>query len=173
MRLTSFLALFTILLLVLSPLRAVDFGTRIVMKEKAAATYYVPTRIEGAGEVELMVDTGSGYVTINEATLRELKRKGTARYVKQLQGILANGSELAVPVYTIAALNIGGNCRLRDVEVAVFPGDTRQILGLSALRKAAPFVFSVDPPSLVLSHCETSVSLDSQSRAYRPLDAFD
>jgi hypothetical protein len=34
------LALFTILLLVLSPLRAADFGTRIVMKEKAAATYY-------------------------------------------------------------------------------------------------------------------------------------
>jgi len=77
MRLTSSLALFTILLLVLSPLRAADFGTRIVMKEKAAATYYVPTRIEGAGEAELMVDTGSGYVTISSASPAPSIRVGT------------------------------------------------------------------------------------------------
>jgi hypothetical protein len=41
---------------------------------------------------------------------------------------------------------------LRDVETAVF--DTkRQILGLSVLNRAAPFIFSVDPPELVLSNC--------------------
>jgi hypothetical protein len=39
------------------------------------------------------------------------------------------------------------------VEAAVFPGKTRQILGLSALKKAAPFIFSMDPPNLVLSNC--------------------
>jgi predicted aspartyl protease len=156
MRPRSILAPFAVLLLTQNLVTAADFGTRITMKEKAAATFYVPTHIEGFGDTELMVDTGSGYVTINETTLQSLKRKGGARYVKQLQGVLANGSELAVPVYAIAALNIGGNCWLRDVEAAVFPGDARQILGLSALRKAAPFIFSVDPPSLVLSHCGAS-----------------
>jgi predicted aspartyl protease len=105
-----------------------------------------------------MVDTGSGYLTINEGTLQALKRKDKARYVRKLQGVLANGSEMVVPVYTIGSVNIGGNCWLHDVEAAVFPGDARQILGLSALRKAAPFIFSVDPPSLVLSHCATSAA---------------
>ena len=28
-----------------------------------------------------------------------------------------------------------------------------RILGLSALRQAAPFIFSMNPPTLVLSHC--------------------
>mgnify|MGYP001184704855 CR=1 FL=1 len=149
----SFSASALALWLALSPAVAADFGTRIAMMEKAAATFYVPAHIEGFGATELMVDTGSGYVTINEQTLQVLKRQGGVRYVKQLQGVLANGSELAVPVYAIAALNIGGNCWLHDVEAAVFPGDARQILGLSALRKAAPFIFSVDPPALELSHC--------------------
>lgn len=173
MRPTSSFAPFAAMLLTLQPLCAADFDTRIFMKEKAAATYYVPTHIEGADETEFMVDTGSGYVTINERTLHALKRQGTVRYVKQLQGVLANGDELAVPIYRIAALNIGGNCRLRNVEVAVFPGDTRQILGLSALRKAAPFIFSVDPPSLVLSHCGTSAAIDSKSPVVGPLGAFE
>jgi predicted aspartyl protease len=153
MRPGSFLAPFAAILLAVNCVSAADFGTRISMKEKAAATFYVATHIEGFGDAELMVDTGSGYVTINERTLEILKRRGSARYVKKLQGVLANGSEMAVPVYAIAALNIGGTCQLHDVEAAVFPGDARQILGLSALRKAAPFIFSVDPPSLVLSHC--------------------
>lgn len=133
-------------------------GTRIPMTEKAAATFYVLAHIQGSGDTELMVDTGSGYVTINERTLQTLKRKGGARYVKKLHGVLANGSEMTVPVYAIDAVNIGGNCWLRDVEAAVFSGDARQILGLSALRKAAPFTFSVDPPSLVLSHCGASAA---------------
>jgi len=39
------------------------------------------------------------------------------------------------------------------VEAVVFPGKTRQILGLSALRQAAPLIFSLNPPKLVLSNC--------------------
>lgn len=164
MRPKVFLAPFTALL-ILDPAAGADFGTRISMQEKAAATFYVPAHIQGVGDTELMVDTGSGYVTINEGTLQALKRTGSARYVKKLQAVLANGSEMAVPVYAIDALNIGGTCWLHDVEAAVFPGDSRQILGLSALRKAAPFIFSVDPPSLVLSHCAGSVAAVAPSAA--------
>lgn len=131
-----------------------DFGHRVSMQEKSAATFYVPGAISGFGPLELMVDTGSGYMTINEQTLDVLKRQGAVRYVKQLQGILADGSELTVPVYAIGRMSIGGSCWLYDVEAAVFPGTSRQILGLSALRKTAPFIFSVDPPALELSHCE-------------------
>jgi predicted aspartyl protease len=109
--------------------------------------------IGGYGTVELMVDTGSGYMTINEETLAVLQRRDAATYVKQLRGVLADGSELTVPVYRIARIRLGPECWLADVEAAVFPRDSRQILGLSALRRAAPFIFSVDPPALTLSRC--------------------
>jgi predicted aspartyl protease len=143
------------------------------MQEKAAQTFYVPAYIEGFGDTELMVDTGSGYVTINEQTLAVIKRQRTAHYVKNLQGVLADGSELIVPVYAIKALNIGGSCWLHDVEAAVFPGKSRQILGLSALRKAAPFIFSVDPPSLSLSHCAMSPAPAGQPPVGEALTAAD
>lgn len=127
--------------------------TRVAMTEKSAATFYVSTNIAGVGAAELMVDTGSGYVAINEVTLATLKRGGHATYLRQLQGILADGTEMNVPVYRISGMSIGQRCWLANIEVAVFPGNSRQILGLSALRKAAPFVFSVDPPELQLSQC--------------------
>lgn len=134
-------------------LHAEPFSTRVAMIEKAAETFYVPARIAGYGDAEFMVDTGSGYVTINEHTLAELNQTGQARYLRRLRGILADGSELVVPVYALSSLSIGANCWLHDLEVAVFPGNARQILGLSALRRTAPFVFSVDPPELQLSRC--------------------
>ena len=132
---------------------AADFDTSIVMQSRGASTYYVPGEIQGVGPVDLMVDTGSGYTTINEETLALLEQDGRAKYVKDLVGILANGSRMVVKVYRISALNIGGECWLKDVEAAVFPGRTRHILGLSALTKASPFIFSVNPPKLVLSNC--------------------
>ena len=138
-----------------------DLKVRVAMQEKSAATFYVPGEISGFGPVDLMVDTGSGYMTINEETLAVLMRHRAARYVKQLQGILADGREIEVPVYSIGRMRIGGDCWLTDIEAAVFPGNARQILGLSALRKVAPFVFSVDPPGLSLSRCDrASASAD-------------
>jgi predicted aspartyl protease len=149
---------------------AADFQTRVAMKQRSAATFYVPAEIAGFGPAELMVDTGSGYMTINEKTLAVLRRSGEIRYVKQLQGVLADGTELVVPVYSISAVSIGDNCWLRDVEAAVFPGDSRQILGLSALRKAAPFIFSVDPPLLALSRCAPPSVVASKLPATTMLD---
>ena len=132
---------------------AENFTLRVAMQEKSAATFYVSGEIVGFGELELMVDTGSGYMTINEETLSVLQREQAAQYVKQLQGVLANGDEITVPVYAIERMRIGRDCWLDNVEAAVFPGTSRQILGLSALRRAAPFIFSVEPPELVLSRC--------------------
>ncbi|MFC6673848.1 retropepsin-like aspartic protease family protein [Marinobacterium aestuariivivens] len=132
---------------------AEEFDTHVDMLSRDAATFYVQGAIGGLGAVDLMVDTGSGYMTINEEMLSELKRQGGVRYLSQVRGRLANGDELSVPLYSISRVNIGGNCWLRDVEAAVFPGGTRAILGLSALKQASPFIFSMDPPRLVLSHC--------------------
>lgn len=129
-----------------------DFNVTVPMHDKGLATYYVHAQIADLGMSEFMVDTGSGYLTINEQTLIALQERQQVQYVKQLRAILANGTELIIPVYAINQLRIG-NCTIRNVEAAVFPARTRQILGLSALNKAAPFTFSVDPPELMLSNC--------------------
>ncbi len=143
------------LTLVSTPVLGDEFDVTVPMHDKGMATYYVNAQIADLGISEFMVDTGSGYLTINEQTLNALQERKQVQYVKELRAILANGTELVIPVYSINELRIG-TCTLRNVEAAVFPARTRQILGLSALNKAAPFTFSVDPPELVLSNCAGS-----------------
>ena len=135
-----------------SPLLGEEWDVTVPMYDKGLATYYVQAQISDLAASEFMVDTGSGYLTINTHTLDALQARKQARYVKELRAILANGAELTIPVYAINELRIGA-CTIRNVEAAVFPARTRQILGLSALNKAAPFTFSIDPPELVLSNC--------------------
>ena len=147
---------FLILSLALSYANAT--GTIVPMVAKTSKTFYVSGQLSGIETTDFMVDTGSGYLTINEMTLQALQAKGTAQYLRDMTGVLANGDELVVPVYLLSAINIGGRCQLTDVEAAVFPGETRQILGMSALKKASPFLFSVDPPLLQLSNCQQQLT---------------
>lgn len=135
----------------LGPAMSQEFDVRVPMQERSAATFYVTAEIHGFGRSDFLVDTGSGYMTINEETLAALMENEQAEYLRELSGILANGDRLRVPVYRIKRLAIGGLCEVRDVEAAVFPGKSRQILGLSVLTRTAPFVFSTDPAELRLT----------------------
>jgi predicted aspartyl protease len=140
------------------PLQAGELDTHIPLHDKGIATYYVEGHIDGAGVIDLLVDTGAGYTAINEKTLRTLRRKGLATHIKDMSARLADGSRVVVPIYRIAKLNIGGSCEVYDVEVAVLPGSSRCILGLGTLKKVAPFMVSVDPPRLSLSNCGKTLS---------------
>ena len=99
--------------------RAEPAGTVVSMREASAATFYVPARLPGLAPGELMVDTGSGFMTINETTLEQLQHGEQVEYVKKVEGVLADGSRLVVPIYRISRLDIGERCTLRDVEAAV------------------------------------------------------
>ena len=127
--------------------------TVIPMQEKGARTFYIEARLGGFGKSEFMVDTGSGYTTINEQTLRSLKQSGKATYVKDLLGLLADGSEKRVPVYRLSSFALSDSCEIHDIEVAIFPGTTRHILGLNTLRKMGAFEFSFVPPQLIFKQC--------------------
>lgn len=155
-------------MLTLNLAQAGELDNIIAMRDKGAATFYVEVHLEGVGNLDFLVDTGSSYTTINEKTLTILKEKGQATYVRSLAGTLADGTRKIVPIYSIAAIHIGNECYIDNVEAAVFPGNTRHILGLSALRKAAPFIFSIDPPSLALSNCDTEQA-SSQTAQVDPL----
>lgn len=133
-----------------------EFDARIPMSSGGAATFYVEGQLGDLDATRFMVDTGSGYMTINQASLDQLSERKLASYERDLIGVLADGSELRVPIYRISRLEIGAGCVLEDVEAALFPAK-RQILGLNVLNRAAPFIFSVNPPELVLSHCQSDM----------------
>ena len=141
-----------------------DFNTQVPMRNGGAATYYISAQAGELQEMEFMVDTGSGYMTINEETLHALQNAQQAEFKRMLQGVLANGTEITVPVYQLKEFNIGGGCLIKNVEAAVFPGKTRQIIGLNALKQAGPFIFSFDPPNLILSNCPTNETLQQASQ---------
>jgi hypothetical protein len=67
---------------------AEDFATIIPMKGGGT---YVTARFGDTTFGELMVDTGSGYTTINEQTLASLKEGGHAQHGKVRRGDPAEG----------------------------------------------------------------------------------
>ena len=93
-------------------------------------------------------------MAINEGLLKGLQESGHAHYLRRLATTLADGRRRAIPIYRISGIVIGEACHLHEVEVAVLPGSTRNILGLSVLRRTTPFTLSMDPPQLSLSGCE-------------------
>ena len=146
--------------------QAAKFNQQIPMRASKAATFYVGGYLDGYGAVDMMVDTGSSYTTINEAALGVLRQNGAVTYVKELTGIMADGTRKVVSIYRIASMSIGETCLLHNVEAAVFPGHTRNILGLSALKLAAPFAFALKPPTLMLSNCEDSAAIPKRKSSH-------
>lgn len=138
-------------------------GTLVPIKSRVdLATFYVGVAIAGAPVEEYLLDTGAGYMTITSQTLSHLQDAGTATYLRELDGQMADGSVMRVPVYLIDKITVGESCQLRDIEAAVLPGASRGLFGLSALRKLSPFEFSTDPPSLRLSNCVNPVLASQQ-----------
>jgi predicted aspartyl protease len=140
-------------LCLLSPTAKADIQVPILPHQELG-TFYVQVAVAGALPEAYLVDTGAGFMTITDETLNRSRLAGTATYMRELSGQLADGTVLQVPVYRLDEIIVGEHCSLRDVEAAVLPGASRGLLGLSALRKAAPFEFSTTPPSLRLSNCD-------------------
>ena len=145
--------LFFLIGLLALPVSAEQYDAVVPIHEKGASTFYIKGRLGNLAYADFMVDTGSGYLVINQESLAQLRKGGQAHFKRDIKGVLANGDEFSVPVWRISSLTINDQCVLHDVDAAVFPGKTRQILGLTALKKAAPFTLSFDPPQIVLSHC--------------------
>ena len=128
---------------------------QMVLEQADSGNFYLHGQLDNVVETAMLVDTGSGYVSLSRKTFRQIKRLPGTRYLREIHGTLANGSSLRVPIYRVAELSLGNNCTLRDLEVAVFPGADRDILGLNALRRMQPFTLQMDPPALIASHCDT------------------
>lgn len=128
--------------------------TPVALQRHDAGTFYVDGAIAGYGDIRLLVDTGSSYLVLNETILEQLKVSGGARYTRNLEGMMADGTSRVIPLYSIDSLRLGENCWVHDVEAAVIPGSVRPILGMNILSRLAPFTFSADPPELGVAQCQ-------------------
>lgn len=128
----------------------------ISMVKHDTATFYVSVAIGDQPMQNFVVDTGASHVTITRGTLEALLDKQQAVFLRHMIGVLADGSSIEVPIYRISSLNIGGECRFENIEVAIMEGNVRCVLGLSVLNQAAPFTFKVDPPQIQLSGCDST-----------------
>ncbi|MDX1694103.1 MAG: retropepsin-like aspartic protease [Ketobacteraceae bacterium] len=133
----------------------------IELQEKGTDVFYLSAKMGVKANVELMLDTGSGYLAINEALLDELKDGGMATYQRSIRARLANGSVKKVPVYRISQLTLGKGCIIHNVDAAVLRGKTRNILGLNVLKQMESFSVSFNPPRLVLNGCQAAGQLVS------------
>jgi predicted aspartyl protease len=100
-------------------------------------------------EVEMILDTGAAMVLLPEWVVGKIKG---LKYEEEQIAILANGQELTYSEYTLETL-IVGTCVIHNVTVAIFPGNSRGLLGISALAKVSPVTlnFSTNKLSVVCS----------------------
>lgn len=114
---------------------------------------YVDAVINSHVRSQFMVDTGAGMITLDRALFNEVSRDGSVEKIGKIAARLANGKHQIMSLYKVQSFSIGENCELGEMEVAVMKHSGRNILGLSALIKAAPFSIHTDPMELVLSGC--------------------
>jgi len=118
----------------------------IPLEAVQAGTFYVRGILDGVVDTDLLLDTGSGYVSLSKRTFDQIKHDASTVFQRHITGVMANGSSISVPIYRIGALRLSSNCVLTDIEVAVFNNTSRDILGLNALKQIQPFTLQLDPP---------------------------
>lgn len=123
----------------------------IPMQLVSSGAFYVKASLDSGVDTDMLLDTGSGYVTLSDDTFGKIKDQPGTVFQRFITGVMANGKASRVPVYMISELRLSEQCILRDVEVAVFHNAKRDILGLSALRQIQPLTLQLDPPVLTAS----------------------
>lgn len=119
---------------------------QIQLEAVQAGTFYVKANLDGVVDTDLLLDTGSGYVSLSKRTFDRIKDDASTVFQRHITGVMANGSAMSVPVYRIGVLSLSTDCVLHDIEVAVFNNTSRDILGLNALKQIQPFTLQLDPP---------------------------
>ncbi len=117
---------------------------------------YVNAVINSQVRSQFMVDTGAGMITLNRALFKQISREGSVEKIGKIAARLANGKYQTMALYKVESFSIGENCDLGEMEVAVMNNSGRNILGLSALIKVAPFSIHTNPMELILSGCPAS-----------------
>ncbi len=125
--------------------------TSVALEANDVGTLHVHARLDGGHAANFLLDTGSAFVVLTEATRRELEREGRLERLRDLNAVMANNASVRASVYRVSALDLGNGCVIRDFEAVALPGARKNILGLSALKRVAPFTIQFGPDRLALT----------------------
>lgn len=137
---------------------AAGAGERVELARSGAGSLTVDAEIAGV-PARFIVDTGAGMVTVDRSLFKQMRRNGDIREVKRVAARLANNRLQMMTVYEVSHFRVGDTCELGPIEIAVMEGAGRNLMGLSALGRAAPFTIHTSPPSITLSGCGSAPTL--------------
>jgi predicted aspartyl protease len=128
------------------------FPHHVTLTPTSAGSLTVAATLGGV-KGEFLLDTGASMMTVSQSVFKQLRALGAAVKVRRVGARSASGKITALDVYRVDTLTLGTDCELGPVEVAVMRSGGRNLLGLAALRPAAPFAVSTSPPALELARC--------------------
>ncbi len=141
-------------LLAQPPESTLSFKHQVPLHSTGSGSLTVSATIGDAG-AEFLVDTGASMVTVDRDLFRTLSRHTDYQKKRSVAARMANGKVQLLDVYLIEHFYIGGDCDLGPLEIAVEQSGGRNLLGMNALLRAAPFGFSIEPPMLGLTSCSS------------------
>ncbi len=136
-----------------------DFDVLVPMTDSGAGNFSVSASFGADPSTEFLVDTGAGLTTISKSLFRSLQRTRKLQPIRRVAARLADGRLRALDVYKINDFHLGDQCSLGAIEVAVMANDGRNILGMSALAKTAPFGLHLTPAALAVSMCQNDAEV--------------
>lgn len=135
----------------------------IPLTQTDGLTYSLPVGLEDIGQIDMLLDTGAAYSTLEVDIMEELVRKGKAVKIGQKQARLANGELCPLYMYQLNELDLGG-CILKNITVAATDFSSRNLIGIETLKQAEPIRIQLSPPALTFERCgsgeNTVVSAD-------------
>ncbi len=130
----------------------------VELARTGAGSLTIDAEIAGV-PARFVVDTGAGMVTVDRALFKQMRRSGDIQEISRVAARLANNRLQMMTVYQVSHFRVGDSCELGPIEVAVMEGTGRNLMGLSALGRAAPFTIHTSPPSITLSGCGSAPTL--------------
>ena len=148
---------------------ATEQAVDVPLIQQPSGSLVVKASINGTKESDFLLDTGSGLLVVNKKLFRAIKASGQSiEHAGRIAARMADGRHRKMNTYRVENFRIG-ICELGEIRLAVVPGADRNILGLNALAKAAPFTVSMEPPSLRLAKCSAPIlELDQALAATHP-----
>src|ERR1043166_4629903 len=119
---------------------------------KVGGVYARPVEINGVLTLKFVLDSGAAEVNIPADVVLTLVRTGTIKNTDFLPGktyVLADGSELKSPRFTIRSLRIGSR-HIQDVPASVGTLTSSLLLGQSLLEKLGPWGIDTQRQRLVV-----------------------
>ncbi|MEE4192569.1 MAG: retropepsin-like aspartic protease [Halieaceae bacterium] len=136
----------------------VPFAHQVPLQPTSAGSFTLIGTLGGATG-EFLLDTGASMITVSREFFESMPAQVGLKPSRRVAARLASGRTQTVEVYEFSTLQLGQECVVGPVEVAVMPRGGRNLLGMSVLMNAAPFAVSASPPALALSRCGQALAV--------------